>query len=348
MMHLLRGGRIWALVLAGAWIPLSSCGSSSPSSGSGGYGMTTSGQPGVTGIALNAPSVIGGSSTQITLTLAEPAPSSGLTVALSNSDPTVVNAPPSLRVGAGQTTAVAAVPTSAVSEATSVTISANYNGSTAGTDLSIMPSSSTASFSVTAKPATVTVPQGKSGSSTITTKGLSGFDQALKLSISEVPSGVTASLSRKTIPAPGSGTSKLTLTVPSSMRTGSYSLSVKAGDGETSESAALKLKVTSGSSNPDATFKGCWYKQSGNRYQGVDVSVGNPGTYPFNAVLYYGTTCNPDNFADQFGFGQLINFGGFGYTFWFTDFKDQTDMSALWYVGDENSQCVNYAVAPDC
>lgn len=30
------------------------------------------------------------------------------------------------------------------------------------------------------------------------------------------------------------------------------------------------------------------------------------------------------------------------------EFKDQTLMSALQYVGDESSQCVNYAVAPDC
>jgi len=106
--------------------------------------------------------------------------------------------------------------------------------------------------------------------------------------------------------------------------------------------------VISGSSNPNATFKGCWYKQGGHRYQAVDVSVGNPGTYPFNAILYHGATCNPNDFADQFGFGQLLNFGGFGETFWFTDFEDQTGMSALWYVGNENSQCVNYAVAPAC
>jgi hypothetical protein len=35
-------------------------------------------------------------------------------------------------------------------------------------------------------------------------------------------------------------------------------------------------------------------------------------------------------------------------TFWFPDLKDQTEMSALWYVGDESSRCVNYAVALDC
>ncbi len=100
--------------------------------------------------------------------------------------------------------------------------------------------------------------------------------------------------------------------------------------------------------NPDATFKGCWYKQGKNRYQGVDVSVANPGKYAFNALLYHGTSCNPDDYADQFGYGQLLNFGDFGYTFWFTAFANKSDMSALWYVGEDESKCMSYADAPDC
>jgi hypothetical protein len=100
--------------------------------------------------------------------------------------------------------------------------------------------------------------------------------------------------------------------------------------------------------NPDATFKGCWYKQGKNRYQAVDVSVKNPGKYAFNALLYHGTTCNPNDYADQFGFGQLLNFGGTGYIFWFNAFANKTDMSALCYVGTDKSQCVNYEDAPAC
>lgn len=348
-MQLFREMRFWVLLSAGAVIPFSGCGSGSTAGGNGGFGQTTSGQAAsVASIAVNPPSVTGGASSQATVTIAAPAPASGLNVVLSSSDPAVVSAPQSLAIAAGQTTASAAVPTSAVSQTTSVTISASYNGSTAGANLSVLPANASSSFTVSLQPATVTVQQGQSGSSTITTKGSSGFDHALQLSVSTEPVGVTASLNPKTIAAPGSGTSQVTLTVASSVQTGSYPLSVTASDSKTSESASLTLKVTSGSSNPNATFKGCWYKQSGHQYQAVDVSAGNPGTYPFNAVLYYGATCDANSFADQFGFGQLIKFGGFGFTFWFTDFKDQTGMSALWYVGDESSQCVNYAVAPDC
>jgi hypothetical protein len=100
--------------------------------------------------------------------------------------------------------------------------------------------------------------------------------------------------------------------------------------------------------NPEATFKGCWHKSGKNQYQAVDVSVKNSGKYAFNAVLYYGTGCGAGDFADQFGFGQIISFGGFEDTFWFTAFANKKDMSALWYVGEDKSECVDYEVAGEC
>ncbi|MGD0990455.1 MAG: hypothetical protein ABR874_21820 [Candidatus Sulfotelmatobacter sp.] len=100
--------------------------------------------------------------------------------------------------------------------------------------------------------------------------------------------------------------------------------------------------------NPDATFKGCWFKQGKNHYQAVDISVKNAGSYPFNAYLYYGTTCNPNDTADQIGYGEDLDFGGFDYTFWFDRFANKKDMSALWYVGSDKSVCVNYETAPNC
>jgi hypothetical protein len=348
--RIFNGRRLRVSVLAWAIIHMSGCGSAPAPSSSGGFGMAPSGQASVASVALSTSSVTGGSSAQVTVTMAQAAPASGLSVALSSSDSSIASPSASLEIPAGQTSATLSFATSAVAAASAVTISASYNGSTAAANLSVLPpsTSSTGSYTVAVQPSTITVQQGKSGTSNVTTKALSGFDQSLALSVSKEPVGVTASLNPKTIAAPGSGTSKLTLNVGSSVQAGSYPLSVTATAGKTSQSATLTLKVTSGSGNPNATFKGCWYKSGGHRYQAVDVSVGNPGTYPFNAILYRGTTCDPNNFADQFGFGQLITFGGFGFTFWFTDFKDQTDMSALWYVGDQSSQCVNYTVAPGC
>ena len=340
----------WSTIASVLLILLAGCGTSSPPSTSGGFGGTTSGQAdSIVSVTLNPSSVVGGSPASVTVTIAQPAPAAGLTLALSNSDPTVVTTPANLVIGMGQTSAMMAAATSAVDATTSVTISASYNGSTAGANLSVVPdTTTTASFSVAVQPATVSVQQGHSGISKVVTKVAGGYNHSLQLKASGEPAGVSASFNPSVIPAPGAGSSQLTVSVPSSVETGSYPISVTATDGKNSQIAKLTLTVTAGSSNPNATFKGCWYKQSGHQYQGVDISVGTPGTYPFNAVLYHGSTCDPTKFADQFGFGQQLTLGDFTYTFWFTDFADQTDMSALWYLGDESSQCVNYAVAPTC
>jgi hypothetical protein len=106
--------------------------------------------------------------------------------------------------------------------------------------------------------------------------------------------------------------------------------------------------VVSHSTNPKASFQGCIYTDGKHHYQGVNISLGNPGEYTFNALLYYGTTCNPDDVADQIGFGEEFDFGDFGWTFWFNHFPNRKDMSALWYVGEDSSQCVDYEVAPSC
>jgi hypothetical protein len=103
---------------------------------------------------------------------------------------------------------------------------------------------------------------------------------------------------------------------------------------------------TESPSNAGANFQGCWYTHKGHRFQAVDVSVTNPGSYPFYAELYYGTTCDPNTQADEFD--QEFDFGGFNYIVWFTAFSDRDDMSALWHVGTDTSKCVNYKVAPDC
>jgi hypothetical protein len=109
---------------------------------------------------------------------------------------------------------------------------------------------------------------------------------------------------------------------------------------------AVRQDESSRSTGPGATFKGCWYKTGGKEYQAANISVKNPGTYPFYANLYYGSTCS--QWADDFGNGERIDFGGFGYTFWFDHFPDKKDMSAIWQVGSNKSACIAYENAPLC
>ena len=97
-----------------------------------------------------------------------------------------------------------------------------------------------------------------------------------------------------------------------------------------------------------ASFLGCVFNHNGNKYQAVTITLNKPATVTFDADLYYGANCNPNQWADRFGFGQSLTLGTFSYIFWFTDFKNQLNMSALWKINKQTSACINYAVAPPC
>jgi len=334
-------------LVAAALVCLAGCGTGSQQAGSGNFAGTvapSSGAAGVTNVILSPPHVTGGAATEVTVNLAQPAPEGGADVQLTTSDASVLVLPATVRVPAGETSVTIPLPTSVVAAVTTVGISALYGETVAGTALSLAPPPST--FTIALSPSTVGMAPGHSGSTTVTTTVPSGYKHALTLTASNLPAGVSITFNPTTIPSPGAGTSKATIAVQSGVKVGTYSMYVKASDGATSRTATLTLKLQI--KNPGAKFQGCWYKQNGNRYQGVDLSVANPGTYAFNATLYYGATCNPSNWADEFGYGTPLNFGGFNYIFWFADFHDQADTSAIWQIGPDSSKCVSYATAPDC
>lgn len=96
------------------------------------------------------------------------------------------------------------------------------------------------------------------------------------------------------------------------------------------------------------SWRGCMRSVNGLNHQAVDFNLSEGATLPFNATLYFGANCVPNNWADQFGFGQDISFGGFSYIFWFSDFPNQPNTSAIWTVGNQSSGCINYAAVPAC
>jgi hypothetical protein len=300
---------------------------------------------GLANVTLGPARLKGGDSTEITVSLNQPAPEGGLDVQLKSSDTSVIAVPATVRIPSGETSATVVASTAAVNDATTVAISALYGDTVTGTSLMLAPETNSP-FAIRVRPSSLTITQGHAKSTKVTTTVTGGYDHALQLSILNMPAGVSVTLTPAVIPAPGAGTSKAKITVSSSVAPGAYTMQVQASDGTNSATATLTLNVTA--SGPGATFQGCWYPKNGHRYQGVRISVANPGTYPFDAVLYRGATCNPNDWADEFGFGTPLNFGGFDWIFYFTDFADQTGTSALWYVGSDTSQCVNYAVAPDC
>jgi hypothetical protein len=117
-------------------------------------------------------------------------------------------------------------------------------------------------FTVAASPASLTVTQGGSGTSTITVSSRNAFSSATTLSASGLPSGVTAAFSANPVtpPANGSATSTLTLTASASAATGPATVTVTATSGSLTHSTTLSLTVNTAGGGPqtavyDATLK---------------------------------------------------------------------------------------------
>jgi kumamolisin len=98
-------------------------------------------------------------------------------------------------------------------------------------------------FTISASPASVPVARGAKGTSTITTAVSGGFNSAIALSASGLPTGVTAAFSPASIAAPGSGSSILTLTVGSSTTAGTYSVTVTGSGGGLTHTTTVSLPV---------------------------------------------------------------------------------------------------------
>jgi subtilase family serine protease len=114
----------------------------------------------------------------------------------------------------------------------------------AGLINALAPTSSTPNFTISASPASVSVVQGSSGTSTITTAVSGGFNSAVSLSATGQPAGVTVSFSPTSIAAPGSGSSTMSMVVASTTAAGTYTITVSGTGGGTTHTATVSLTVT--------------------------------------------------------------------------------------------------------
>jgi kumamolisin len=100
---------------------------------------------------------------------------------------------------------------------------------------------SVGTFTIAVSPTSSRITRGSSGTVTVTTTASGGFSSAVALSSSGAPAGVTVSFSPASIT--GAGTSRATISVASSTKTGSYTITVTGTAGSTSHSATVALTV---------------------------------------------------------------------------------------------------------
>jgi hypothetical protein len=130
----------------------------------------------------------------------------------------------------------------ASSTATTGTANVTVTGSGGGIPLTVT-ATATPDFSVGVSPTSVSVTQGSSGNSTISTSVSGGFNSAISFATSALPSGVTASFSPGSIAAPGSGSSTLTFTASSAAIAGATNVTVTASGGGVTHTAPIALTI---------------------------------------------------------------------------------------------------------
>lgn len=121
-------------------------------------------------------------------------------------------------------------------------------------------------FSLSTNPGSVTVVQGASGSSTITVNPLNGFNSSVSLSVTGLPTGVTAAFN----PNSTTTTSTLTLTASGTAATGTSTLTITGVAGSITHTTTLGLTVSS-SAGPKVTL-------SATSLTWGTVAVGSTGT----------------------------------------------------------------------
>ena len=191
---------------------------------------------GSSGTSTITTAVSGGFSSAITLTASgQP---SGVTVAFS---PASIAAP-----GSGTSTATFTVASTTATGTYSITITGTGGGLTHTATVSLtVTAATTGAFTISVSPTSGYLYQGQSGYAVVTTKVSGGFNSALALSASGVPSGVSYSFSPASIAAPGSGTSDFNLSVSYNAEPGTYPITITAKGGGVTHTTTLTFEVVS-------------------------------------------------------------------------------------------------------
>jgi hypothetical protein len=126
-----------------------------------------------------------------------------------------------------------------VANGTSYTIQLEFSNS--ANNCILPPAAATPNFSLSASPASLTVKQGTSGSSTITETPSGGFTGSVTLSVSGLPAGVTAAFGTN----PTTSTSVVTFTAGATATAGTSTVTITGVSGSLTHTTTVSLTISS-------------------------------------------------------------------------------------------------------
>jgi kumamolisin len=154
-------------------------------------------------------------------------------------NPTSIAAP-----GSGSSAMSMAVASTTATGTYTITVAGTGGGITQKTTVALtVTAAAGADFSISASPTAISVVRGESGSSTITTAALNGFDSAVTLSASGEGSQQKVTFSPNPIAAPGSGSSTMTVTVGTRASVGAHTITITGTGGGKTHTATVTLTV---------------------------------------------------------------------------------------------------------
>jgi kumamolisin len=154
-------------------------------------------------------------------------------------NPTSIAAP-----GSGSSTMSMAVASTTATGTYTITVTGTGGGITQKTTVALtVTAAAGADFSISASPTAISVVRGKSGTSTITTAALNGFDSAVTLSASGEGNQQRVTFSPNPIAAPGSGSSTMTVTVGTRASAGVHTITITGTGGGKTHTTTVALTV---------------------------------------------------------------------------------------------------------
>ena len=191
-------------------------------------------------------SIAQGSSGTSTISTAVTSGSAGtinLTATVSPSGPTATLNPTSVTAGNSSTLTVS-VGSSVPTGNYTVTVTGTEGSKTHSTTVTVTVTAPVQNdFSISANPTSLSITQGSSGTSTISTAVTKGVAGTINLTATVSPSGPTATLNPTSVTAGNSST--LTVSVGSSVPTGNYTVTVTGTEGSSVHSTTVTVTVTS-------------------------------------------------------------------------------------------------------